>query len=79
MISKIATYDGKKYGLIYKSKSQTEVNIYADMINKMFGDYNKGLIRKRLQNIKTLVIVDNDKDTYLIYVKQPYDKLVTRK
>ena len=79
MIPKTTIYYGKKYGLVYTSKSRSETNIYADVINKIFGDYNKGAIRKKLQNIKTLVITDNDKDTYLIYVLQPYDKLVTRK
>lgn len=77
---KTTTYYGKKYGLVYSSTSKQKVQIYADVLNKIFGDYNHGKIRKVLQNINNLILIDNivrnGKELHLIYVKQPYDKLV---
>jgi hypothetical protein len=77
---KTTTYYGKIYGLVYSSTSEKQSKIYADILNKMFGDYNKGKIRKTLQNMKHLVLVDhvtdNGKTTHYIYVRQPYDKLI---
>lgn len=80
---KTTVYYGKTYGLVYSSTSKKKVQIYADVLNKMFGDYNYGKIRKVLQNINNLILIDNTikngKELHLIYVKQPYDKLVHRR
>ena len=85
MIPKTTTYYGKKYGLVYESGSVKKANIYANTINTVFGDYSgQGeKIRKILQNMKHLVLLDHLKDkngieTHCIYVKQPYDKLIKR-
>lgn len=75
-------YYGKKYGFVRVSESKKEADIYAHAINNMFGDYGKGEIRKTLQNIKHLVLIDHvekdNKISYLIYVRQPYDKLIRK-
>lgn len=83
MLSKTTMYYGKKYGLVYKTTSRKEANIYANVLNTTFGDYNAGKTRDKLQKIKHLILVDHieidgGKEIHLIYVKQPYDKLIKK-
>ena len=82
MLPKTTMYYGKKYGLVYKTTSKKEANIYANVLNTTFGDYNVGKTREKLQMTKHLILVDHieqeGKQTHLIYVKQPYDKLVKK-
>ena len=82
MILKTTMYYGKKYGLVYASDSKKEANIHAHIINNIFGDYGKGALRTKLQKMKNLVLIDNiindGSEMHLIYVKQPYDKIVKK-
>ncbi len=75
-------YYGKKYGLVYSSTSEKEVNIYADILNKIFSDYNYGKKRTTLQKMRNLILIDHvhsDKKTvHKIFVKKPYDMLVRK-
>lgn len=79
---KTTMYYGKKYGLVYISRSKKESDIYAHILNTSFGDYNKGKLREKLQRMKHLILVDhverNGEQIHLIYVKQPYDKIVKK-
>jgi hypothetical protein len=74
------TYYGKEYKLVYSSRSRKEANIYASVLNSVFGDYNYGKLRKTLQNMRNLVLIDHvetgGKTTHKVYVKRPYDELV---
>lgn len=77
------TYYGKDYGLVYSSPSAKEVSIYADIINKTFGDYNHGKKRVKMQKVKTLILIEhmdmgNSTKIHGIYIKKPYDKLVRK-
>lgn len=81
-MTKTTMYYGKKYGLVYKTTSKKEADIYAHVLNTTFGDYNVGKTRGTLQRMKNIVLVDHiEKDgekLHLVYVKQPYDKLVKK-
>jgi hypothetical protein len=82
MVKNTTIYYGKEYGLVYSSTVWDKINVYADIINKIFGDYNHGKTRVKLQQMRNLVLIDhnttNNKTTHNIYVKKPYDKLVRR-
>lgn len=77
---KTTTHHGKTYGLVCSSTSRTKINIYADILNKKFENYDYGKIKKVIKNNRNLILVDHitksGKEYHLIYVKQPYDKLV---
>jgi hypothetical protein len=77
---KTTMYYGKQYGLVYSSESRHEINVYANVLNGIFGDYSKGKIRKELQKMRNLILINHvdfgDKIIHYLYVKEPYHKLV---
>ncbi len=81
MLPEKTKYYGKSYGMVYSSTDRKVANVYADLLNKMFGDYGEeGTTRKKLQEMRHLVLLDHvtigKKEHYIIYVKEPYDKKI---
>jgi hypothetical protein len=80
MIQKTTKYYGKSYGMVYSSTDRKKANVYADLLNKMFGDYGVGTTRKKLQEMTHLVLLDHvtieNIEHHVIYVKEPYNKKI---
>ena len=78
MIPKTTMYYGKKYTLVFKSKSRSETNIYASVLNKIFDEYDYGHDKKLINKTKNLILIEHNDGMHLIYIKQPYDKIVKK-
>ena len=76
MIPKTTTYYGKKYGLVYYTKSKSEINIYSRILDRIFDEYDYAHPEKLIKNTKLLILVEHNDYGHFIYVKKPFDKII---
>ena len=82
MVPKSTIYYGKKYWLVCSSDLRRESDVYAHILNNIFADYGKGVLRVKLQKIKRLILIDhcvnNKEETHSIYIRYPFNALIKR-